>query len=91
MTFCNKQKIMIDISDTIPTDRLLALPDDRECIVLLACGSFSPVTLLHLRIFEEAKNYLENEAHSHWVVGGFMSPVHHHYPKQVPHHYIFSL
>ena len=46
--------------------------------VILACGSFSPPTYLHLRIMEEAKDCLESEFE---VIGGILSPVNDHYGK----------
>lgn len=30
-------------------------------IVLLACGSFNPITKMHLGMFQLAKNYLEQK------------------------------
>lgn len=30
---------------------------DRTEVVLLACGSFNPITNMHLRLFELAKDY----------------------------------
>lgn len=43
-------------------------------LVLVACGSFSPISVLHLQMFEMAENY----AHKHTsfeVVGSYLSPV----------------
>jgi len=74
----------------IPTGKLLPLPAaddlDAEYIVLLSCGSFSPITFQHLRLFEICKNYLESEATTAkiQVLGGFISPVHDGYAKKVP-------
>lgn len=31
---------------------------EKTDVVLLACGSFNPVTNMHLRLFELAKDYL---------------------------------
>lgn len=33
-------------------------PDRKTEVVLLACGSFNPITNMHLRLFELAKDYL---------------------------------
>lgn len=33
------------------TQKLLSCPPGKDPVVLLACGSFSPVTYLHLRMF----------------------------------------
>lgn len=48
-------------------------------VVLVACGSFSPITLLHLRIFEDARAALA--AQNMDVVLGVLSPVHAAYGK----------
>ncbi|XP_078522401.1 nicotinamide/nicotinic acid mononucleotide adenylyltransferase 1-like [Lissotriton helveticus] len=32
--------------------------DDRTEVVLLACGSFNPITNMHLRLFELARDHL---------------------------------
>jgi nicotinamide mononucleotide adenylyltransferase len=51
--------------------------------VLVSCGSFSPVTNLHLLLFEQAKNYLMFTNSSPLdIVGGLMSPVHDAYGKK---------
>jgi nicotinamide mononucleotide adenylyltransferase len=59
-----------------PTDRLKKTlsNDNKQPIVLVSCGSFSPPTNLHLRMFEEATDYCEFETEFE-VVGGFFSPV----------------
>ena len=43
-------------------------------VVLLSCGSFNPVTNMHLRMFELAKDYLEDTGR-YKVVKGIISPV----------------
>lgn len=61
---------------TFPSQRLkknLANPN-KQPLVLVSCGSFSPPTNLHLRMFEEAADYCEFETEFE-VVGGFFSPV----------------
>lgn len=32
--------------------------EHRTEVVLLACGSFNPITYMHLRLFELAKDYM---------------------------------
>lgn len=73
----------IDDTDTMtldnyrfPADRLKKKlsNDEKTPIVLVSCGSFSPPTNLHLRMFEEATDYCEFET-EYEVVGGFFSPV----------------
>ena len=46
----------------------------RRPSVLVSCGSFSPITYLHLRLFEMARDELEQQ-HNEDVLGGFASPV----------------
>ncbi|KAF1850078.1 nicotinamide mononucleotide adenylyltransferase 1 [Cucurbitaria berberidis CBS 394.84] len=61
---------------TFPKERLkkqLSNPE-KQPLVLVSCGSFSPPTNLHLRMFEEAADYCEFETDFE-VVGGFFSPV----------------
>jgi nicotinamide mononucleotide adenylyltransferase len=63
-------------SYTFPKERMktvLSNPD-KTPLVLVSCGSFSPPTNLHLRMFEEAADYCEFETNFE-VVGGFFSPV----------------
>ncbi|KAF2788326.1 nicotinamide mononucleotide adenylyltransferase 1 [Melanomma pulvis-pyrius CBS 109.77] len=59
-----------------PTERLTKTLSDstKTPLVLVSCGSFSPPTNLHLRMFEEAADYCEFETDFE-VVGGFFSPV----------------
>ncbi|KAF8622714.1 hypothetical protein AX15_006805 [Amanita polypyramis BW_CC] len=49
-------------------------------VVLVACGSFSPITYLHLRMFEMAKDYIRQNG-SFEIVGGYLSPVSDKYKK----------
>ncbi|XP_038219727.1 nicotinamide/nicotinic acid mononucleotide adenylyltransferase 1 [Zerene cesonia] len=50
-------------------------------IVLMACGSFSPPTYMHLRMFEIAKDYVHSLSLG-TIVGGIVSPVHDAYGKK---------
>ena len=61
---------------TFPKERLKKVlsNDNKQPLVLVSCGSFSPPTNLHLRMFEEATDYCEFETDFE-VVGGFFSPV----------------
>ena len=47
-------------------------------LVLVACGSFSPITFMHLRLFEMAKDKLQEHFN---VIAGYISPVHDSYNK----------
>lgn len=48
--------------------------------MLVACGSYSPVTFLHLRLFEMARDDARFNSQFH-VVGGYLSPVNDRYAK----------
>lgn len=49
--------------------------------IIIACGSFSPPTPMHLRMFEIAKDYFEMNC-LYKVIGGIISPTHDSYGKQ---------
>ncbi len=49
-------KIPLKVDSSRMSD-LSALPKDVTPVVLVACGSFSPPTVLHTRIFESARDY----------------------------------
>ncbi|EGO00852.1 hypothetical protein SERLA73DRAFT_178814 [Serpula lacrymans var. lacrymans S7.3] len=53
---------------------------NKQPIVLVACGSFSPVTYLHLRMFEMAKDFVRQNTDFE-IVGGYLSPVSDMYKK----------
>ncbi|KAF2718400.1 Nucleotidylyl transferase [Polychaeton citri CBS 116435] len=59
-----------------PTTRLRrrVITKDRTPLVLIACGSFSPLTFLHLRMFEMAADYARFNTQFE-VVGAYLSPV----------------
>ncbi|KAM4604768.1 nicotinamide/nicotinic acid mononucleotide adenylyltransferase 3 isoform 1-T2 [Polymixia lowei] len=46
----------------------------RIPLVLLACGSFNPITNQHMRLFELARDHMHSTGH-YRVVGGIVSPV----------------
>ncbi|KAF8548990.1 Nucleotidylyl transferase [Imleria badia] len=60
--------------------RKLLRDSSKQPIVLVACGSFSPVTYLHLRMFEMAKDYVRHNTNFE-IVGGYLSPVSDKYNK----------
>jgi len=66
----------------VPSDKMkLSIPKgSKGAIAIIACGSFSPPTMAHMRMMEDAKNELE--AMGYTVVGGFMSPTHTLYGKK---------
>jgi len=50
-------------------------------LLLVACGSFSPITFLHLRMFVMAADYVKHNTNFE-LVGGYLSPVSDAYKKQ---------
>lgn len=67
---------------SFPSHRLSSTLRDsaKQPLVLVACGSFSPVTYLHLRMFEMAKDYIRQNTDFE-IVGGYLSPVSDMYKK----------
>ena len=66
-----------------PDARLKKKMDDpsKTPLLLVGCGSFSPITLLHLRMFAMAGDYVRNNTEFE-VIGGYLSPVSDAYKKQ---------
>ncbi|KGL86885.1 Nicotinamide mononucleotide adenylyltransferase 3, partial [Charadrius vociferus] len=50
-------------------------------LILLACGSFNPVTNMHMRLFELARDHL-HQTGQYRVIEGIMSPVNDDYGKK---------
>ena len=67
---------------TFPNHRFKRVQENsaKQPIVLVACGSFSPVTYLHLRMFEMARDYIRHNTDFE-VMGGYLSPVSDMYKK----------
>ncbi|KAJ3110711.1 hypothetical protein HDU96_006343 [Phlyctochytrium bullatum] len=67
---------------TFPTDKLRRTLNDesKTPLVLVACGSYSPVTYLHLRMFEMAKDFVADHGEFE-LLGGYFSPVSSAYQK----------
>lgn len=65
-----------------PTHRLANVMNDenKSPLVLVACGSFSPITYLHLRMFEMALDAIRDQTRFE-VIAGYYSPVSDHYKK----------
>ncbi|KAG5437958.1 hypothetical protein PCANB_000304 [Pneumocystis canis] len=55
--------------------------DTKIPIILIACGSFSPITYLHLRMFEIASDYIHKKMKME-ILGGYFSPVADQYKKE---------
>ena len=69
-------------SYAFPHNRLKKVMDDesKTPLCLVACGSFSPITYLHLRMFEMAADYAKFKTNFE-IVGGYLSPVSDAYKK----------
>ena len=69
-------------SYVFPEHRLKRVMDDssKTPLLLVACGSFSPITYLHLRMFEMAADYVRFSTDFE-IVGGYLSPVSDAYKK----------
>ncbi|KAA8565532.1 hypothetical protein EYC84_009389 [Monilinia fructicola] len=67
---------------TFPTDRLRLTQNDpaKTPLVLVACGSFSPITYLHLRMMEMAADYCKFNTEFE-LLSGYFSPVSNFYKK----------
>jgi nicotinamide mononucleotide adenylyltransferase len=61
---------------TLPELRLKRKMNDPEKtpLLLVACGSFSPITYLHLRMFEMAADHVRFSS-DYELIGGYLSPV----------------
>ncbi|EEH38404.1 nicotinamide mononucleotide adenylyltransferase [Paracoccidioides lutzii Pb01] len=69
-------------SYTFPNHRLKNVMSDpsKTPLLLVACGSFSPTTYLHLRMFEMAADYVKFSTDFE-LIGGYLSPVSDAYKK----------
>lgn len=70
-------------SYAFPDYRLKKKLDDpsKTPLLLVACGSFSPITFLHLRMFVMAGDYIKLNTDFE-LIGGYLSPVSDAYKKQ---------
>ena len=66
-----------------PDGRLQKKMEDpsKTPLLLVACGSFSPITFLHLRMFMMARDYVRFSTEFE-IIGGYLSPVSDAYKKQ---------
>ena len=55
-------------------------PTDGTDYILVSCGCFSPITIMHTLIFEQIRNSLQSQNIS--VIGGILSPAHDSYAKK---------
>ncbi|MCJ1253475.1 hypothetical protein MMC24_001287 [Lignoscripta atroalba] len=67
---------------SFPSNRLKGVMNDssKTPLLLVACGSFSPITYLHLRMFEMVADYVRFSTNFE-IVGGYLSPVSDDYKK----------
>jgi Cytidylyltransferase-like len=67
---------------SFPHSRLKKVMNEssKTPLCLVACGSFSPITYLHLRMFEMAADYVKFNTDFE-IVGGYLSPVSDAYKK----------
>ena len=67
---------------TLPDHRLKRKLRDssKTPLLLVACGSFSPITNLHLRMFEMVADHVKFST-NYEIVGGYLSPVSDDYKK----------
>ncbi|XP_078686784.1 uncharacterized protein LOC144919299 [Branchiostoma floridae x Branchiostoma belcheri] len=56
-------------------------PGEQVKVAVLASGAFNPITNLHLRMFEAARDYLQKKG-NFTVVAGIISPISHDNKKQ---------
>lgn len=68
---------------TFPVDKIKRCMNDsnKTPLVLVECGSFSPITFLHLRMFEMASDFVKHNTNFE-IVGGYLSAVTDAYKKQ---------
>jgi len=60
-------------SYVFPRIRLLAPSTQKKPLILVACGSYSPVTNMHMRLHVMAKDWMEDNGYE--VLGSYFSPV----------------
>ncbi|KAF8690006.1 hypothetical protein HU200_041644 [Digitaria exilis] len=74
----------VGVEVPLPREKLSLGPNrdggNRGDVVLVANGSFNPPTYMHLRMFELAKDELQQRGYC--VLGGYMSPVNDAYKKK---------
>ncbi|KAK4190980.1 Nicotinamide/nicotinic acid mononucleotide adenylyltransferase 1 [Podospora australis] len=74
--------VAVPATYTFPHDKLKRRQEvtGRTPLILVACGSFSPITYLHLRMFEMAGDYIRFNTDFE-VCAGYLSPVSDAYKK----------
>lgn len=61
---------------TFPLDKLRRRTkhSNKTPLILVACGSYSPITILHLEMFELAQRHVQQAEPGFEVVGNYLSP-----------------
>uniref|UniRef100_A0A4W2IPC7 Uncharacterized LOC113894447 n=2 Tax=Bos indicus x Bos taurus TaxID=30522 RepID=A0A4W2IPC7_BOBOX len=77
LSFCPNEGRVAAAAGVDVSDRMKS----RIPVVLLACGSFNPITNMHLRLFEVARDHL-HQTGRYQVIGGIISPVNDNYRKK---------
>ncbi|XP_004741582.1 nicotinamide/nicotinic acid mononucleotide adenylyltransferase 1 isoform X2 [Mustela putorius furo] len=79
---CENHKQSVRVFHSDQQLQILSMDNSEKTeVVLLACGSFNPITNMHLRLFELAKDYL-NGTGKYRVIKGIISPVGDAYKKK---------
>jgi len=73
-------KIASETNFPFPKHKLQNGNGNGNRVVLVACGSFSPITFMHLRLFEQVRDF--GSASGFNIVGGYFSPVTDAYKKK---------
>ena len=87
MSYCpHEGRVATAVGVEVPDKMKSRIP-----VVLLACGSFNPITNMHLRLFEVARDHLHQTGQSgeggagpveepvDWASWGFAGGCHHHH------------
>ncbi|KAI8336036.1 hypothetical protein BD560DRAFT_451070 [Blakeslea trispora] len=56
--------------------------ENKTPLVIVACGSYSPITYLHLRMFEMARDHFNGRFDDYELIAGYYSPVSDAYKKE---------
>ncbi len=66
----------MDSSYSFPTNKMRPTMKDftKQPLILVSCGSFSPITYLHLRMFEMCVDWVKENTQFE-IVAGYLSPV----------------
>jgi len=64
----------------LPTQKIKKQNQSKTPVILVACGSFSPITIMHLRLMEMCRDYFDSNGYE--VIGGYLSPVGDAYQKK---------